>query len=109
MPRQSSRARERGTRWPRPTHLAWRTAAALAMLVWVRAAAAQFDADLPEPLQLGPVELHGQATYIRQFKPSFPAAYSGPNSLSAEKAYSWSLTGTLFFGARITDTLEVYV
>jgi high affinity Mn2+ porin len=67
------------------------------------------DAELPAPLQFGPVELHGQATYIRQFKPGFPAAYSGANSLSPEKANSYSLTGTLFFGARLTDTLEVYV
>jgi len=70
--------------------------------------AAQPDEDLAEPLQLGPVELHGQATYIRQFKPAFSAPYSGTNSLTPDRAYSYSLTGTLFAGAKLTETLEFY-
>src|SRR5215468_4248494 len=81
--------------------------ATLTMLVWV-GGAAQPDEDLAEPLQLGPVELHGQATYIRQFKPAFSAPYSGTNSLTPDRAYSYSLTGTLFAGAKLTDTLEFY-
>jgi high affinity Mn2+ porin len=74
---------------------------------WYRAA--DDDQEIPAPPQFGPVELHGQATYIRQFKPGFPAADSGGNSLSPEEANSYSLTGAHFFGARITETLEVYV
>lgn len=79
------------------------------MLAGAASAAAQIGQDLPEPLADGPFELHGQATYVRQYKPAFPAAYTGPKSLSPDKANSWSLTGTLFMGARLTDTLELYV
>ncbi len=60
--------------------------------------------------EIGPVRLeaHGQATYIRQYKPPFPAKYSGPKSLVPESEYSRSFTGTLFLGARIGDTTEIY-
>jgi len=63
-----------------------------------------FAADLPESA----LDVHGQATYIRQYKPSFPAAYSGPRSLDPERAWSYTLTGTLFFGARLGDATELY-
>jgi len=49
-----------------------------------------------------------QATYVRQLKPSFAAAYSGPNSLAAERAYGYSLTATAFFGARLGNGWEGY-
>jgi hypothetical protein len=55
-----------------------------------------------------PVEAHVQATYVRQLKPSFSAAYSGPNSLAAERAYGYSFTATAFFGARLGDGWEGY-
>lgn len=82
---------------------------AWAMLGGVASAAVPAEQDLPEPLGEGPFELHGQATYVRQFKPAFPAEYTGPKSLSPDKANSWSFTGTLFIGARLNDTLELYV
>src|SRR3982074_801565 len=62
-------------------------------------------ADLPESA----LDVHGQATYIRQYKPSFPAAYSGPHSLDPERAWSYTLTGTLFFGARLGDLTGLYL
>ena len=82
---------------------------AWAMLACVASPARSAEQDLPEPLGEGPFELHGQATYVRQFKPAFPAEYTGPKSLSPDKANSWSFTGTLFIGARLSDTLELYV
>ena len=63
-----------------------------------------FAADVPESA----LDVHGQATYIRQYKPSFPAAYSGPHSLDPNRAWSYTLTGTLFFGARLGDATELY-
>jgi high affinity Mn2+ porin len=54
------------------------------------------------------LEMHGQATYVRQEKPAFPAAYSGPRSLVAERAYGYSFTGTVFFGARLGSGWEAY-
>jgi hypothetical protein len=60
------------------------------------------------PLKLGPVEVYGQATYIYQRKSAFSAAYTGENSLTPLAARSYSLTGTLFLGAKLTDTLEAY-
>src|SRR5678810_1018364 len=54
------------------------------------------------------VEAHMQATYVRQLKPSFSAAYSGANSLVAERAYGYSFTATAFFGARLGEGWEGY-
>src|SRR6266446_4023513 len=55
-----------------------------------------------------PFEAHAQATYIRQFKPSIPAPYSGTNSLRMERELSYTFTGTLFLGTRVGDT-EFYL
>jgi high affinity Mn2+ porin len=49
-----------------------------------------------------------QATYIWQTKPSFAAAYSGPNSLSPSKEKSYSFSGTAFLGLRLARDTEVY-
>lgn len=54
------------------------------------------------------LEWHGQATYVRQDKPPFGARYSGPKSLQAEGDYGYSLTGTLFLGARLGGGWEAY-
>lgn len=51
---------------------------------------------------------HVQATYVWQRKPSFAAAYSGPNSLSAARELSYSFTATAFFGARLWRGGELY-
>ena len=55
-----------------------------------------------------PVEAHLQATYVRQLKPAFSAAYSGPNSLTAERTYGYSFTATAFLGARLGSGWEAY-
>ncbi len=49
-------------------------------------------------------EAHAQATYIRQYKPSFLASYTGPNSLLPERERGWTFTSTIFLGARAGDT-----
>ena len=107
MRNQACHARERCAR---PGFVRWAQAivATSAMLAGVGGAVAQTASDLPAPLEIGPVELHGQATYIRQFKPAFSADYTGPKSLSPEKANSYSFTATLFAGAKLTDGLEFY-
>jgi hypothetical protein len=66
-------------------------------------------ADEPSPIgEDSPFELHAQTTYIRQFKPSFSAPYSGPNSLRAARETSYTLTGTLFVAWRRENT-EIYL
>jgi len=55
-----------------------------------------------------PFDLHAQATYIRQYKPSFPAPYSGDHSLGAGRAWAYTFTSTLFFGLQAGDGLELY-
>ena len=50
-----------------------------------------------------------QTTYVRQYKPPFRAAYSGPNSLSAERERSYSLTATAMFGVRPWRGGEIYL
>ncbi|HEX4137578.1 MAG TPA: carbohydrate porin [Bryobacteraceae bacterium] len=47
-----------------------------------------------------------QANIIRQQQPSFPAKYSGVNSLSADKEHASSRVETLYSGFRITQNLE---
>lgn len=53
-------------------------------------------------------EAHGQATYVRQYKPGFDASYSGPKSLSTDGEYGYTLSGTLFLGARLGENIEIY-
>jgi len=55
------------------------------------------------------VEVHGQATYLRQFKPAFNSPYSGQNSLGAARATSYSFTSTLYFGANLGNGWEIYL
>ena len=60
----------------------------------------------PEPERFG---ARLQTTYIWQAKPSFPAAYSGANSLSAAREKSYSFTATAFLGARLGPGTELYL
>ncbi len=55
------------------------------------------------------VSIHGQSTYIWQYKPSFPAAYTGVKSLlpSAEHGYSWSATVSV--GLRLWQGTSVFL
>ena len=55
-----------------------------------------------------PFDLHAQATYVRQYKPSFPAPYSGDHSLGAGRAWAHTFTSTLFFGVQAGNGLELY-
>jgi high affinity Mn2+ porin len=50
-----------------------------------------------------------QATSIGDAHDSFPAAYSGPLSLSNHAEYDASLTTTLFLGFRLTNSTQFYV
>lgn len=50
-----------------------------------------------------------QATYIWQHKPGFSARYSGPNSLSTDGETGYTLSATLFMGARPWRHTEVFV
>ena len=49
-----------------------------------------------------------RATYVWQLKPSFGAAYSGPNSLSTERAKSYSFNATAALGFRPWIGGELY-
>jgi hypothetical protein len=51
--------------------------------------------------------ISGQANIILQWHPSFPAAYSGPNSLHSNAENATSKVYTLFTGLRITRNTEV--
>lgn len=50
-----------------------------------------------------------QSTYVRQAKSAFDAAYSGPNSLSAQKERSYSFTATAALGFRPWTGGEFYL
>lgn len=52
--------------------------------------------------------ISGQANIILQWHPTFPAQYSGPNSLSAPAQSSTSHVFTIYTGYELTDTTEVF-
>jgi hypothetical protein len=56
----------------------------------------------------GAFEWHAQATYLRQYKPGFKSPYEGANSLRGARETSYTLTGTLFLGARLPQGSELY-
>ena len=51
--------------------------------------------------------ISGQANFIRQQQPSFPAAYSGPNSLRNTAEHDTSRVLTLYMGFQITRNLDI--
>lgn len=51
---------------------------------------------------------HFQNTVIYQSHPSFHAKYSGVNSLNSEAEANTSITGTMFFGARLWKGASAY-
>ena len=56
-----------------------------------------------------PFAFHGQTTYIWQRKPSFGAAYSGENSLTPNRAKSYSFTATFDLGLRLWKGAEFHL
>ena len=53
--------------------------------------------------------IHGQTTYITQYKPSFSAKYSGANSLVTHTETQLSTTFTVFLGAKLWNGASVYL
>ena len=51
--------------------------------------------------------ISAQANFIRQQHSSFPAKYSGPNSLRSDSEHATSRVETLYTGFRITNPLEI--
>jgi high affinity Mn2+ porin len=67
------------------------------------------DNSVPVPVEMERWNLYFQATSIGQYHGSFPAAYSGPDSLSNHPERDVSLTSTLFFGLRLPQGIQLYV
>jgi hypothetical protein len=53
--------------------------------------------------------ISGQGNLILQWHPTFPADYSGPNSLHANAENATSRVYTLFLGMQVTHTTEVFL
>ncbi|MDP4241070.1 MAG: carbohydrate porin, partial [Bacteroidota bacterium] len=53
--------------------------------------------------------VHAQSTFISQYKPSFSAKYTGPNSLTTQTETQLSTTYTLFVGARLWKGASMYL
>ncbi|HLW82985.1 MAG TPA: carbohydrate porin [Candidatus Acidoferrales bacterium] len=53
--------------------------------------------------------ISGQANFVFQWHPSFPAKYSGPNSLRAGAEHATTRILTLYLGYELTPTTEVYL
>ena len=49
----------------------------------------------------------GQANFIRQQHPTFPAAYSGANSFQPDREHATSRIETLYTGFQLTNRLEI--
>ena len=52
--------------------------------------------------------VHGQSTFIFQYKPTFSAKYSGANSLVTQEESQMSTTFTLFLGAKLWKGASVF-
>ena len=65
----------------------------------------------PEPTAAGSDRLFAgfQSTYIWQRKPAFSAPYAGTNSLLTEAETGYTLSATLFLGARPWRNTEIFV
>ncbi|WP_316152844.1 carbohydrate porin [Cupriavidus sp. BIC8F] len=85
-----------------------RALAALACCACLPALAQQAEPEQAAAAAESPFGFHGQSTYVWQRKPAFGAAYSGPNSLSTEKAKSYSFTATLDLGLRLWQGAEFH-
>ena len=79
-----------------------RAAAGLALVLGVCAAQAQ-EADEEKRW-----DARFQATYVWQQKPSFKAAYSGPNSLSPDREKAYTFSSTAYLGWRPASGLEIW-
>lgn len=72
------------------------------------------DSNADDPLTVFPHSdtgrywISGQANVVLQWHPSFPAKYSGPNSLSAPAQSATTHILTLYTGYELTPTTEVY-
>jgi high affinity Mn2+ porin len=53
--------------------------------------------------------IHGQATYVGDWHPSFPANYSGPESLDNHSQTAETFSAELFLGARLWKGAEFHV
>jgi high affinity Mn2+ porin len=73
------------------------------------------DAEAPDPEAMFPhfkdtrFWLSGQANFIFQAHPDFPALYSGPHSLGAKYEKATSRVLTLYTGMRINNSTEILV
>ena len=62
-----------------------------------------------QPPAFDEFEFHAQGTWIFQEKPSFPAAYSGPESLQTRGETSFTLSTTGYFAAHLWQGGEFYL
>jgi high affinity Mn2+ porin len=88
--------------------ISWRTLLALTLAVSGPALAADRDPSAPELPAEERYSLHYQATVATQWHPSFPAAYSGRNSLQPAAESATSVVMDLFSGARPWRGAEVW-
>jgi high affinity Mn2+ porin len=85
-----------------------RGASALTLSLSGPALAADQAPSAPEPLTEERYSLHYQATVATQWHPSFPAAYSGTNSLRSGAESATSVVMDLFAGARLWRGAAAY-
>lgn len=90
------------------------------VLCWARGAAAQ-EGPTPQPQStpITPEEaekvepelwaIHGQTTFVTQYHPGFPAAFSGPNSLDPHEQARETFDLTLYAGVRPWNGAEFWV
>lgn len=87
--------------------------AALILLVGLAAMVARAQDAPPAGESPAPSEprfdAHFQLTTVTQAHPSFPAAYSGNNSLSPNSEHETTVTSTIYLGARLWRGAEIYV
>lgn len=81
---------------------------AAALLALCGAAAHAVEPQDAVPSEPADFALHAQATWIRQAKPAFSAAYTGPHSLVPTRERSYSFTTTADIGVRLWQGAQMH-
>ena len=81
-------------------------------LAFAQSAEVSLSQSQAENQEVEKFSVHAQMTYINQMHNSFNSRYNGENSLLSRSegstGRSYSLSGTLFLGARLFEDTEVY-
>lgn len=81
----------------------------LLMILWVNRILANDTISISAKEKEQRWNIHFQTTVVGQFKTKMKVPYTGTNSLTRNREFKTSLTGTVFFGLRMWKHAELYI